>query len=122
MTKKNLLYVDDEPINLQLFKFNFRQHYNLFLAQSAMEGLEILQKEEISIVISDFKMPEMNGLDFFTEIKKSKPHTPCILLSAYLETEIRDMSIDVGLVDCFIAKPWKREDVLGIISKYVEKV
>ncbi|MBI9064751.1 MAG: response regulator [Marinilabiliaceae bacterium] len=64
MEKKNLLYVDDEPINLQLFKFNFRQHYNLFLAQSAMEGLEILQKEDVSIVISDFKMPEMNGLDF----------------------------------------------------------
>lgn len=118
MEKKNLLYVDDEPINLQLFKFNFRQHYNLFLAQSAMEGLEILQKQDVSIVISDFKMPEMNGLEFFTEIKKTKPRMPCILLSAYLETEIKDMSIDVGLVDCFIAKPWKREEVLGIISKY----
>lgn len=118
MEKKNLLYVDDEPINLQLFKFNFRQHYNLFLAQSAMEGLDILQKQDVSIVISDFKMPEMNGLEFFTEIKKTKPRMPCILLSAYLETEIKDMSIDVGLVDCFIAKPWKREEVLGIISKY----
>ncbi|MBI9064750.1 MAG: hypothetical protein JEZ14_22380 [Marinilabiliaceae bacterium] len=47
---------------------------------------------------------------------------PCILLSAYLETEIKDMSIDVGLVDCFIAKPWKREEVLGIISKYEKQV
>jgi len=118
MEKKNLLYVDDEPINLQLFKFNFRQNYNLFLAQSAMEGLEILQNQAISVVVSDFKMPEMNGLEFFTEIKKTKPQMPCILLSAYLETEIKDMSIDVGLVDCFIAKPWKREEVLGIISKY----
>jgi len=118
MEKKNLLYVDDEPINLQLFKFNFRQHYNLFLAQSAMEGLEILQNKDISIVISDFKMPEMNGLEFFTEIKKNAPQIPCILLSAYLETEIKDMSIDVGLVDCFIAKPWKREEVLEIISKH----
>lgn len=122
MKKTNLLYVDDEPINLQLFKFNFRQKYNLFLAQSAIEGLEILRSENIPLVVSDFKMPEMNGLEFITEIKKNAPETTCILLTAYLESEVKDMSIDVGLVDYFIAKPWKRDDVLNILSKFTPQL
>lgn len=118
MEKVSILYVDDEPLNLQLFKLNFRKVFDLHLAQSASEGLDIFKSNEICIVISDFKMPEMNGIDFIRKVRELQPETTCFLLSAYIESEIKEMVIEDGIVDEYMAKPWKREDILEIIQQY----
>ncbi|NPA36972.1 MAG: response regulator, partial [Chlorobi bacterium] len=52
-----LLYIDDEPINLQLFRLNFQKDFDLFLAESGPEGLSILKNHEIPVIITDLKMP-----------------------------------------------------------------
>ena len=78
-----ILYVDDEVINLELFKINFKNEYSIFVADSAQKGLEILKNETISVIVSDLRMPQMNGIDFIEKVKREKPATICILLTAF---------------------------------------
>nr|HAD50189.1 two-component system response regulator [Algoriphagus sp.] len=66
--KIKILYVDDEENNLQAFKATFRRDYKIFLAISAKEGREILDKEEIDIIITDQRMPEETGVEFLESI------------------------------------------------------
>ena len=69
-----ILYVDDEIINLQLFEINFSKNYNVIIADNGFSGLEILENNpDISVVISDMKMPNMNGLEFIKKAKSSNP-------------------------------------------------
>lgn len=115
MTKK-VLYVDDEVINLELFKINFRNDFDVVVADSAAKGLEILQREEINVIVSDLKMPHMNGIDFIERIKKQNPHKVCILLTAFLESEVMLRAINEELVYRYIMKPWKKDELREIIS------
>lgn len=85
MSKKvTLLYVDDEPINTMLFEANFYQNYCVLTAESGFKGLNKLKlNPEISGVISDMKMPEMNGIQFIREAKKEYSNIKYFLLSGY---------------------------------------
>lgn len=121
MKKTSLLYVDDEPINLKLFKLNFDKYFDLHIAESGIEGLQIIEENEISIIISDYKMPEMNGVEFIDEAKKRNTELICFLLSAYKESELKSFTNDSNSIDGFITKPWKRIDVLDRINKKLNK-
>ena len=72
--KIKILYVDDEENNLQAFKATFRRDYKIFLAISAKEGREILDKEEIDIIITDQRMPEETGVEFLESIIPIHPN------------------------------------------------
>ena len=81
--KEKILYVDDETINLELFKINFRNEYDVVVANSAIKGLEILKGEPIKVVVSDLKMPVMNGLEFLRRIGVERIHAdiPVIIVT-----------------------------------------
>ena len=67
MTKSkmcHILYVDDEEDNLVVFKSAFRRDYNVHTALSAKEGLKILKKEDIKVLITDQRMPDISGIEF----------------------------------------------------------
>lgn len=116
MKKTSLLYVDDEPINLKLFKLNFDKHFDLYVAENGMEGLELIKEHDIPIIVTDYKMPEMNGVEFIDAVKKIKSSIVCFILSAYEESEIRGFSQNPNAIDGFISKPWKRDIVLHLIQ------
>lgn len=118
---KSILYVDDEPINLELFKINFRNDYKVITATSARTGIEIIEKENISVIISDLKMPEMNGIEFIEYIKNSSPEKVCILLTAYIESDVMLKAINQELIFRYITKPWKKDDVKNVIELAFEK-
>ena len=61
----NVLYVDDEVINLKAFQANYRRIFNVFIARTAKEGEKILEEEKIQVVLSDQRMPEVIGVEFF---------------------------------------------------------
>lgn len=113
---KKVLYVDDEVINLELFKINFRNDFDVVVADSAAKGLEILQQEEINVIVSDLKMPHMNGIDFIERIKKQNPQKICILLTAFMESEAMLRAINEELVFRYIMKPWKKDELKEIIN------
>lgn len=118
---KNILYVDDERINLELFRLNFKNDYNVFIADSAKKGLEILEQQEINVIVSDLKMPEMNGIEFIEKIKTENPHKICILLTAFIEPDVMLKAINQELVFRYVTKPWTKKDLQGIIEQAFEK-
>ena len=72
--KITILYVDDEELNLELFKINFNKEYNVITAESGKKGLEMLFAfPEIKIVISDMRMPGMSGIEFISIAKREYP-------------------------------------------------
>ncbi len=117
-----ILYVDDEVINLELFKINFKNDYSIFVADSAQKGLEILKNENINVVISDLRMPHMNGIDFIDKVKKEKPATVCILLTAFMESEAMFKAINEELVYRYIMKPWKKDEIKEVIDSAFKRL
>jgi YesN/AraC family two-component response regulator len=84
-----ILYVDDEAINLELLELTFMNDFRVITAESAREGLELLAlNPDIHVIISDLKMPVMNGLDFIKEVKRISPEKVCMLLTGFIESEI----------------------------------
>ena len=118
---KNILYVDDERINLELFRINFRGDYNVFIVDSAKKGLEILEKEDIRVIVSDLKMPEMNGIEFIEKVKNQNPEKVCILLTAYIEPDVMLKAINQELVFRYVIKPWTKKELQAIIELAFEK-
>jgi two-component system sensor histidine kinase/response regulator len=106
MEKIKVLYIDDEVNNLNAFKAAFRQFYNISIAQSAKEGLSILESNEIHVIIADQRMPETTGVDFFESIIKQFPDPIRILLTGYADIEAVIGAINKGQVYRYIKKPW----------------
>lgn len=121
---KKILYVDDEYINLELFKLNFRNDYHVLTADSAQRGLALIRNDAINVVVSDLRMPGMNGLEFIERIKQCSPEKVCILLTAYIEPNIMLKAINEELIFRYATKPWRKNELSKIIelafSKYNE--
>lgn len=115
--EKQILFVDDEEINLELFKLSFSGTFNIFTANSARVGLEILRVNDIPIIITDYNMPEMNGLKFIEEIKQSSPDRVCIIVSGFTDNISRK---NKDLVFGLIQKPWKKNQIHNLIKSGFE--
>lgn len=115
--KNTVLYVDDEKVNLELFRLNFARDYDVKIALSAKEGFSIMEENNINVIISDLRMPVMNGIEFIKKIKQEYPDKICIILSAFLEPELMLKTDDKDLVFSYIPKPWKKADVKKVIDE-----
>ncbi len=118
---RKIIYVDDEQINLELFKINFRNDFEIFVADSAIKGLEIIAENNINVIISDLKMPHMNGLEFIEKIKSENPSKICILLTAFMESDVMLKAINNELIYRYIMKPWRKEEIKEIIELALKK-
>jgi len=118
-----ILCVDDEPNVLRALQRVFLDNdYEMLTAESVDKGLEILHKEyPIQIVISDYRMPAMNGVDFLKEVCKNWPDTIRIVLSGYADTAAIVEAINEGQIYKFIPKPWNDDDLKVTISNAIEK-
>jgi response regulator RpfG family c-di-GMP phosphodiesterase len=116
-----VLYIDDDPLQLQLFQLRYSNIFKVKVAEFAQNGLEILKNNKsIDVVISDFDMPFMNGLEFIEKARKIKNDIPFFILSCSLKTdEIRE-ALKNKLINNFLRKPLSRDEILNEISKYYE--
>ncbi len=115
--KRKLLYIDDEPINLELFALTFKKFYDIVVAQSGEEGLSLLTKnKDIRLVISDMRMPKMDGLEFIQKAKELNHSRIFFLLSGYNLTEEIQSYINNGIVKAYFQKPLRREQILQTID------
>jgi len=116
MEKYNILYVDDEPSNLRIFKDTFRRKFNIHIAKSAKEGIEILDQHKIDLILSDQRMPEMTGVELLQYAFKTYPKTNRILISGYSDIKAVEAAINQARVFQYVQKPWSEPDLLDIIS------
>lgn len=116
----SVLYVDDEVHNLNAFKASFRRLFNVFIAESAVEGRKILETENIQIIITDQRMPVTTGIEFLESIIPDFPEPIRILLTGYADINAVIDAINRGQVYKYIQKPWMEDDLRINIEKAFE--
>ncbi|MCX7986029.1 MAG: response regulator [Bacteroidales bacterium] len=118
--KEPILYVDDEVENLQGFEFLLHRDFDVYVAASAREGLEILQKQSIKVVLTDQRMPEMSGIEFLEKAMTISPETIRIVVTAYSDSDTILQAINQGKAYHFITKPWNNNELRNIIRRALE--
>jgi len=107
MSKPKILYVDDENINLLLFKANLQNRYDVLTAISVEDALEkIGSNPDIRIVFSDMRMPGMNGIEFFRKVRPLLPEVHFYILTGFDITHEIKQALEEGLIREYIKKPF----------------
>ncbi|GAB4329548.1 MAG: response regulator [Flammeovirgaceae bacterium] len=115
-----ILYVDDEEHNLLSFTANFRRHYQILTAKSGEEGLNLLEKHEVEVVITDQRMPRMSGVEFAEAVAKRKPDVVRIIMTGFSDVQAIIEAINKGGVYRYISKPWDKEELKISIDNAIE--
>ena len=119
--KLKLMVVDDEPDNLDLLYRTFRRDFQVYKASHARDAIEILDREgEMAVIISDQRMPEMNGTEFLSRTVDRFPDTIRILLTGFTDVEDLVDAINSGQVFKYITKPWNPERLKAIVGQAVD--
>jgi response regulator RpfG family c-di-GMP phosphodiesterase len=125
--KITILYVDDEENNLFSFKATFRIKYHVLTAISGEEALKIVESEPvIHIIISDQRMPNMTGVDFFEKVQEKHPDPMRILLTGFADMNAVIDAVNIGRIFHYLTKPWNEEELDMTIQRafkaYLEKL
>ena len=118
-----IVLVDDEDIVLRSIKnyLVLETEYRVLDFPSPVEALKAIEKEPIDLVISDYLMPEMNGIEFLLKVREAQPLATRIMLTAYADKENAIRAInDVGLFQ-YIEKPWDNEQLRMVIHNGLER-
>ena len=118
-----ILCVDDEQNVLRsLTRLFLDDPYEILTAPSGAEGLLILnQCGTVPVVISDYRMPGMNGVEFLSEVRKRWPETVRIVLSGYADTGAIVSAINEGQIYRFVAKPWNEDELRVTVANALER-
>jgi YesN/AraC family two-component response regulator len=111
----NVLYVDDEQINLDLLEMTFKKDFKVFKAISAANALDLLMHTSVDVIVTDLKMPEMDGIQFIREVKKNYPVMNCILLTGYYEPKLINDPEIKSMLYRYVLKPFKKEELRILI-------
>ena len=118
---ERILVVDDELDMLMLLRMIIEDNsdYAVETTNNPSEGLKMLTEKDYDLVISDLKMPGMDGMELFDELKDIKPGVPVIIITAYGSVETADEAMKKGVAD-FITKPFRKDSILFTIKRVLE--
>lgn len=109
-TLPRILFVDDEPNNLDMFEAAFFEFYDILLAHNAAEAKEILAVNDVQVIISDQRMPQMNGAALLAAARVSYPDAVRILVTGFSDIEDAITAINEGKIHRYIKKPWNNTE------------
>ena len=117
-----LLFVDDEPNVLKALRRLFHhENYLIYLAENGAEGLEILRQNKVDLIISDMRMPEMSGAEFFAHTVEQWPETVRILLTGYADLQSTIDAVNKGKIFSYCNKPWNDEELKLLVRNALEQ-
>ena len=117
-----LLFVDDEPGILSSLRRLFRPHgYRILVAESGALGLAELEKTPVDLVISDMRMPEMDGATFLKAVRQRWPDTVRILLTGYADVTSTVAAINEGEIYRYVSKPWDDNEIVNTVREALER-
>ncbi|MGI8503002.1 MAG: response regulator [Hassallia sp.] len=120
-SKPKILVVDDEPDNLDLLYRTFYRDYKVLKASSGPAALELLQQEgEVSVIISDQRMPMMSGTEFLSLTATQYPDIIRIILTGYTDVEDLVEAINAGKVFKYVTKPWEAEELKAVVRQALD--
>lgn len=112
-----ILYVDDEENNLISFKATFRIKYKVFTAISGDEAMKVLEDNNIEIIVTDQRMPNMTGVEFLEKVLVKYPDTMRILLTGYTDMAAVVDAINKGKIFHYLTKPWDENELEMTINR-----
>jgi GAF domain-containing protein/response regulator RpfG family c-di-GMP phosphodiesterase len=120
-SKPKILVVDDEPDNLDLLYRTFYRDYKVLRATSGPAALELLAQEgDVSVIISDQRMPMMSGTEFLSLTATQYPDIIRIILTGYTDVEDLVEAINAGKVFKYVTKPWEAEELKGVVRQALD--
>ncbi len=122
MKRPRILYVDDEVINMELLQLTYMNDFEVVIAESAEEGMKLLALHpDIHVLISDLKMPVINGLDFIKLVKQKHPEKICMLLTAFMESDVMLEGFNKELIFRYLMKPWNKDEIKETILEALKR-
>jgi DNA-binding NtrC family response regulator len=118
--KARVLFVDDEPRILNTMRMLFRDHYEVLIAESGAQALELLKTNSVDVIVSDQRMPGMTGIEMLRQARELNPGAMRILLTGYSDLNAIIGSINDGEIFRFVNKPWFDEDLTATLERAVE--
>lgn len=122
--KRTVLFVDDDEIVLRSLERGLLDESELFdqlFAKSGQEALEILEKEQVHVIVTDMRMPGMDGLELLTIVREKYPDILMIVLSGYTDMPALLDEFNQGEIFEFVPKPWKLEkDLKKVVLKAID--
>lgn len=117
-----VLIIDDDPtFCLMLKSFLNKKGFNAHEVHNARQSIKAIQQEDFDIILTDFRLPDINGLDLLKNIKKIVPHTPVILMTSYANIRTAVNAIKMGAYE-YVTKPINPDEVLSTIYHALESV
>lgn len=115
----DVLVVDDEEDNLDAFRFAFRKSFSLHYALGGQAALDLIERVDPAVIVSDQRMPGMNGIDFLKKAKERRPDTVGVLLTAYADLAVLIEAVNSGSVERYIQKPWDSKELTVILRQAI---
>jgi DNA-binding NtrC family response regulator len=114
-----LLTVDDEDTLRQSMRVIFQDEYDVFMAGNGLTAIELAEQNDIDVVVTNIKMPEMNGIELLERLKSLKPDIEVIMLTACETTDFIRQALRLGACD-YITKPFEVAPLRAAISKAMQ--
>lgn len=117
----HVLLVDDEPEVVNALSRVLMRTYQISKCHSAEDAMQIMASTPVDLVLSDIRMPGMDGIELLTQIKEQYPATARVLLSGYSDIEVCQNAIDNNIAEVILAKPWDNfelKNILSLVLKY----
>ena len=112
-----ILIVDDDPsISVMLRQFLKLNGHEGICTESVLHALDLVKQDVFDLVITDLRMPYMNGMEVLREVKKRKSSVPVIMVTAYASAKTAIEAVKLGVFD-YIAKPFKVDDLMTCIER-----
>lgn len=120
MTER-ILVIDDEVDMLMLLRMIIEDNtdYDVETTNSPTEGIKLLKENDFDLVITDLKMPGIDGIELFDEFRDLRPEVPVIIITAYGSTETAEEALNKGIAD-FITKPFRKDSIIFTMKRVLE--
>lgn len=119
--KPKIMILDDEEESLITFEASFDDEFHILKANSTEVAFNLLKDHpDISVIVSDQRMPDMTGSEFFSKIKDLYPHVPRILLTGYSELSSAVEGINQGMIYKYLSKPYHPDETLDVLRKAIQ--
>jgi HD-like signal output (HDOD) protein/CheY-like chemotaxis protein len=120
--EKTLLFVDDERSVLSSIRRLLRREgWNLLFAESAVEGMEVLRQNSVDLVVSDMRMPQIDGATFLKRLRQDYPHTVRIILTGYADRASVSRAFSDAEIHELVSKPWDDEELKQILRNALDQ-